>query len=211
RGPITTKTCTIEDTLGRQRPEISAATKLRFPPKLARTLRMTETSQGAARERMRASAHPTFAKNILEPLFDLNAKLYFYPLIAAHRAWLTMLAEKKIVAIGAAAKIFRTLDKLEKEGPDSVRPFDPAVEFYYLEVERALVERREGGEAAVGNLNLGRTRPEPLARIVMRDGLLKILDFLQQIRKTLIDRAEPEAETVMPGYTHLLHAQPTTL
>ena len=165
---------------------------------------------------MRASeSHPTFAKNILEPLFELNAKLYFDPLIAAHRAWLTMLAEQQIVANDAAAKILKTLDTLEKEGPDSVRPFDPAVEFYYLHMERALVERTPGGEAAIGNLNLGRTRPEPLARInksMPGDALASPSSrTVQQIRKTLIDRAEAEAETVMPGYTHLLHAQPTTL
>jgi argininosuccinate lyase len=32
-----------------------------------------------------------------------------------------------------------------------------------------------------------------------------------KLRRTLIERAAGEAETVMPGYTHLLHAQPTTL
>jgi len=164
-----------------------------------------------ARDRMRASAHPIFAKNILEPLFELNARLFFHPLIASHRAWLTMLAEEKIVPKDRATRILRGLDKLEKDGPDSVRPFDPAVEFYYLHMERALVQRVPGGEAAVGNLNLGRTRPEPLARMVVRDALLRILNALLAARHTLLKRAAAEADTVMPGYTHLLHAQPTTL
>jgi argininosuccinate lyase len=38
-----------------------------------------------------------------------------------------------------------------------------------------------------------------------------VLKNVLAIRKTLLDRARAEAETVMPGYTHLLHAQPTTL
>jgi len=92
-----------------------------------------------------------------------------------------------------------------------MRPFDPAVEYFYLHMERALVERVDEGEAVVGNLNLGRTRPEPLARMVVRDGLLRVLEDVISLRETLLARAEAEAETVMPGYTHLQHAQPTTL
>src|SRR4051812_20463598 len=167
--------------------------------------------QSGARDRMRAIADPTFAKNILEPLFELNAKLYFYPLIDAHRAWLIMLAERQIVAREQAAAILRGLDELERSGPDAVRPFDPAAEFYYLHMERALVARVPGGEAVVGNLNLGRTRPEPLARMVLRDAVLRVLNHVLALRHTLLDRAAAEVDTVMPGYTHLLHAQPTTL
>src|SRR5688572_24704791 len=171
---------------------------------------MTQHIQGA-RDRMRASANPVFAKQILEPLFELNCRLFFHPLIAAHRAWLIMLAERNIVAREAAAAILRGLDEIEKAGPDSMRPFDPAVEFFYLHMERALVQRVAGGEAVVGNLNLGRTRPEPLARMVIRESILRVLGDVLRIRRTLLDRADAEAETVMPGYTHLLHAQPTTL
>ncbi len=178
---------------------------------MKRPSKSTPAPAAGARDRMRASAHPAFAKNILEPLFELNARLFFHPLIASHRAWLTMLAEEKIVPKDRAAQILRGLDALEKDGPDSVRPFDPAVEFYYLHMERALVQRVPGGEAAVGNLNLGRTRPEPLARMVVRDALLRILKSLLAARHTLLKRAAAEADTVMPGYTHLLHAQPTTL
>lgn len=167
--------------------------------------------QSGARDRMRAPPNPVFAKNILQPLFDLNAGLYFHPLIDAHRAWLIMLAERNIVPHDHAAQILRALNALENDGPDSVRPFDPAAEFYYLHMERALIARVPGGESIVGNLNLGRTRPEPLARMVLRDAILRILNHVLDLRRTLLDHAAKETETVMPGYTHLLHAQPTTL
>src|SRR5205823_3521831 len=85
------------------------------------------------------------------------------------------------------------------------------VEFFYLHMERALVARVAGGEAVVGNLNLGRTRPEPLHRMVVREALLRVMRSVIAARRTLLDRALAEADTVMPGYTHLLHAQPTTL
>src|SRR5205823_12680058 len=120
------------------------------------------------------------------------------------------LAEGKIVARDAARALCDALDDIERTGPDSMRPFDAAVEFFYLHMERALVQRVPGGEAVVGNLNLGRTRPEPLARMVVRDATLRVLGDVLKTRRTLLDRAHAEADTVMPGYTHLLHAQPTT-
>ena len=165
----------------------------------------------AARERMRASVHPVYASHILEPIFEFNCRHNFYPLLDAHRAWLVMLSERNLVPQPEAAGIFRALDELEKTGPDALRPFDGTVEFYYLHMERALVARVPGGEAVVGNLNLGRTRPEPLHRMVLRERLLRVLENVLKTRQTLLKRADAEAETVMPGYTHLLHAQPTTL
>lgn len=167
------------------------------------------TTQGA-RDRMRESAHPEFARHILEPIFELNNRLYFHPLLAAHRAWLLMLAERGVVPKADARAILRGLAELEQAGPDVARPFDPALDYYYLHIERALVQRVPRGEAVVGNLNLGRTRPEPLARMVVRERLLKVLSLVLRLRRELIARAEQDADTVMPGYTHLQHAQPTT-
>jgi len=163
-----------------------------------------------ARDRMRVEANPVFARHILEPIFEINCRLYFKPLLAAHRAWLVMLAERGIVPRNDAAAIFLALDAIEKVGPDAARPFDPGLDYYYLHIERALVQRVPRGEAIVGNLNLGRTRPEPLARMVVRDALAKTLEMVIKIRRELLAKAESEADAVMPGYTHLQHAQPTT-
>lgn len=164
-----------------------------------------------ARDRMRAPAHPIFAEQILSPIFEFNCRNFFAPLLAAHRAWLTMLVECGIVKREPAKAIFKGLEKLEAAGPDVVRPFDAAVEYYYLHMERALVAAVPGGEAVVGDLNLGRTRPEPLGRMVIREKLLHVLNQVLDVREALLDRSETEAATVMPGYTHLQHAQPTTL
>lgn len=164
-----------------------------------------------ARDRMREEPNEVFGERILRPIFEFNCKFNFGPLLQAHRAWLVMMTEQAEISKSDARKILQALQIIEAKGPDAMRPFDRAVEYFYLHMERALVELVEGGEAVVGNLNIGRTRPEPLARIVVRDALLRTLDQVLDIRGALIDRAEEEAETVMPGYTHLQHAQPTTL
>src|SRR5437773_12521093 len=94
-----------------------------------------------ARDRMRAEPNAVYAKQILEPIFEFNCRYNFFPLIDAHRAWLIMLVERQLVPRDHAAAIFKALDDLERAGPDSLRPFDAAVEFYYLHMERALVAR----------------------------------------------------------------------
>src|SRR3712207_1503222 len=60
-------------------------------------------------------------------------------------------------------------------------------------------------------INIGRTRPEPLARMVVRERLLDILEHLRSFRTALLDIAEREAETVMPQWTHSQHAQLSTV
>src|SRR5690349_937366 len=138
-------------------------------------MKSSEVIKGA-RDRFRAEPDTIYAKHILEPIFEFNCRYNFAPLIAAHRAWLTMLAERNIVPRSSAAQIFVALDDIEKTGPDACRPFDAALDFYYLQMERAITQRVPAGEAIVGNLNLGRTRPEPLARMAIRDLILKTLD-----------------------------------
>src|SRR3982751_5841184 len=99
------------------------------------------SASAGARDRMRAAPDPVFAQQILEPIFEFNCRHNFHPLIEAHRAWLVMLAERRIVPGDAAAAILRGLEQVEREGPESMRPFDPAVEFFYLHMERALMHR----------------------------------------------------------------------
>src|SRR6185437_318609 len=60
-----------------------------------------------ARDRMRAPAHPIFAEQILSPIFEFNCRNFFAPLLAAHRAWLTMLVECGIVKREPAKAIFK--------------------------------------------------------------------------------------------------------
>lgn len=164
-----------------------------------------------ARDRFREEPNPVFAERILAPIFEFNCRHNFPPLISAHRAWLIALHESGHLDKKTVSNIMGAIKSVEAEGIDAVRPFDPAIEYFYLHVERALVERVDDGEAAIGNLNLGRTRPEPLSRMVLRDCVIRLADMALDLRRELIEKAQGELETVMPGYTHLQHAQPTTL
>jgi argininosuccinate lyase len=88
-------------------------------------------------------------------------------------------------------------------------PFNPAYEYFYSTMEQHLTAT--AGEQVAGEINIGRTRPEPLARMVARERLLTVIEDLGELRATLLDVGEREAATVMPQWTHFQHAQVSTL
>ena len=62
-------------------------------------------------------------------------------------------------------------------------------------------------------LHTGRSRNDQVAtdiRLYLRDDIATILAQLKRLQLALLDKAEQEAETIMPGFTHLQVAQPVT-
>lgn len=67
------------------------------------------------------------------------------------------------------------------------------------------------GKEVGGKLHTGRSRNEQVAtdmRLWLRDELRKLDDFLCDLIRVAISRAEAEIGYIMPGYTHLQKAQP---
>jgi argininosuccinate lyase len=134
---------------------------------------------------------------------------YFGPLVEASRAWTVMLVDTGIVARATGASLLDALGGLRRAGAGALGEFNPAHEYFYSHMEHYLGEH--AGPEVAGEINIGRTRPEPLARMATRERVLDTLDLLASLRGTLLDLAEREAETVMPQWTHFQHAQPSTL
>ncbi len=86
----------------------------------------------------------------------------------------------------------------------------------YEDVHEALeawVARRVGEEAA-GWMGLGKSRNDQVSaaiRIALRSRLLRALREAAGLRGALISLAGENADSPMPAFTHLRHAQPTTL
>ncbi|MDA1000222.1 MAG: argininosuccinate lyase [bacterium] len=160
------------------------------------------------RDRLAAEPSEVWTRTILKPLYEFKLRHWFYPLIAAHQGWAVILHEGGVIPKEDAARIFGALSDLKTAGPAALGEFNPAFEYFYLHVERFLTER--AGEEVIGNLNLGRTRPEPLSRMHTRGRLLDTADGIIAFRTTLQEMAARYRDTVMPFYTHLQHAQPTT-
>ncbi len=127
---------------------------------------------------------------------------YSSDILWVSEAWVFMLFKTGIIKRDEAKKVFRCLLALEgPAGKSGKYKSSRALEKYVAE--------RAGGDAG-GNLGLARTNPTPFARMETRVLFLKALCTILQFEKDLLRLAGENTRTLMPGYTHLQHAQVTT-
>lgn len=82
------------------------------------------------------------------------------------------------------------------------------LEDVHMNIEKRLTD--DIGEAGK-KLHTARSRNDQVAtdlRLYTRDAIDRIIDEIKGVQLTLLDFAEAEADTIMPGYTHLQIAQP---
>ena len=121
-----------------------------------------------------------------------------------------MLGQAGIIAPEEAAAIQAGLEKLLARYEARELEFDVSNEDIHMNMEALLTE--EIGPVA-GKLHTARSRNDQVAtdmHLYLKDQLGQIADKLLNLRQVLLDLAEEHVETIMPGYTHLQHAQPTT-
>lgn len=125
-----------------------------------------------------------------------------------NKASIVMLAETGIVPKDVAARIAKGISQLiEQEAKDEKNRRTSAD---YLDYEPRLIALA-GPEAS--RLHTGRSRQDlasTIARMNLRDGILKTTEALIAAREKLLKRAEEHIETIIPAYTHGVQAQPTT-
>ncbi|WP_306055103.1 argininosuccinate lyase [Natronococcus wangiae] len=122
------------------------------------------------------------------------------------RAHVLMLAERGIVDDDTAGSILTALDAIEVDGHDSL----PDGEDVHEAIETAVIER-VGDEG--GKMHTARSRNDEVAACIryrLREDVLEAIETTLALREALADVASEHAETIMPGYTHLQPAQPTT-
>ena len=126
-------------------------------------------------------------------------------------AHVLMLEKQKIIDKETAKHLLGALLELFDDGiPEEV--FDDRFEDVHAGIETLLIE--SVGADAGGRMHMGRSRNDEVAtciRIKLREEMLKQMSALIRVREVLVAIAELHTETVMPGFTHLQHAQPTTL
>ncbi|PWG02422.1 argininosuccinate lyase [Sphingosinicella humi] len=131
--------------------------------------------------------------------------------LRASKAHVAMLGAQGIVSKEDAAAISDGLDRIAAEYEAKGVPEDAALEDIHMHVEHRLAELI--GPAA-GRLHTARSRNDQVAtdfRLWVRDALDEVDAGLAALQRALVRRAEEQAETVMPGFTHLQVAQPVTL
>jgi argininosuccinate lyase len=84
------------------------------------------------------------------------------------------------------------------------------LEDVHMNIETALTERI--GQAGK-KLHTGRSRNDQVAtdvRLLLREEIDQLIGMLTTLRGVVVDLAEREADTMMPGFTHMQTAQPVT-
>lgn len=137
--------------------------------------------------------------------FDRNIATYD---ILGDMAHTIMLYESKIIKKTEAKKILKGLLKIYKD-VDKLR-FSPQTEDVHMAVEQKLT--KSIGSAG-GKLHTARSRNDQVVldlRMWAREEVLEVSRLLFSLEKTLLGISKKHTETIIPGYTHMQRAQPTT-
>jgi len=157
-----------------------------------------------------------FSKETSELVDRFNASIGFDVRLWEHDiegsvAHARMLGKCGIIPAPDAEAIVRGLQGIADDIRAGKVTFDVAAEDIHMNIEKLLHERI--GEVA-GKLHTARSRNDQIAldmRMYVKAQTKLIDEAVRRLQLSLIHLAEQHIETVMPGYTHLQHAQPVTL
>ncbi|MCB4970929.1 argininosuccinate lyase [Streptococcus mutans] len=123
-------------------------------------------------------------------------------------AHVTMLGEKGIISQEDAATIKAGLEDLLEEYKAGQLKFDVSNEDIHMNMESLLTAKI--GPVA-GKFHTARSRNDQVAtdmHLYLKAKLDEVIEKLANLRTVLVDLADKHIHTIMPGYTHLQHAQP---
>ena len=137
------------------------------------------------------------AREVEELLRADDAELFYYD-VEGTRLHARRLGGAGLLTADELREVERLLDGLS---------WEPGDEDVHSLIERGLGE--------VGRkIHAGRSRNDQVAaalRLYVADAAAEAIEAIERFARTVLDRAEAEAGTPMPGYTHLQRAQPVTV
>ncbi|QLE56251.1 argininosuccinate lyase [Nostoc sp. TCL26-01] len=159
-------------------------------------------------QRFESALHPAIARFNASINFDIELIEYD---ITGSQAHAKMLAHTGIISPAEGEQLVTGLEQIRQEYRQG--EFQPGVdaEDVHFAVERRLTE-------IVGDvgkkLHTARSRNDQVGtdtRLYLRDQIQQIQNYLRDFQRALLDIAEKNVETLIPGYTHLQRAQPVSL
>jgi len=140
----------------------------------------------------------------------IDGRLWKYD-IAGSIAHAHALADARVVSKKELGFILSSLRAIAKDFSKGEIDLDPNLEDIHMNVEKLLVDRigKTGAK-----LHTGRSRNDQVAldtRLMVREAILAVVSEACELQKALIRRAGENPNQIMPGYTHLQHAQPVLL
>ena len=128
--------------------------------------------------------------------------------IAGSKAHAKMLAKVGVISEEDARQIAAGLDRIKADIESGGFSFDINDEDIHMSVEKALTA--EIGDAGA-RLHTGRSRNDQVAtdtRLYAKQRATDLMRANVTLRHALIGQAEANYDVILPGYTHMQHAQP---
>ena len=135
-----------------------------------------------------------------------DKRLYAWD-IAGSKAHVTMLGAQRIIPEATARTIIAELDAIKARIDRGEFEFKIELEDIHMHIESALIDKL-GAEGA--RVHSARSRNDQVAldiRLYLRDEIGQLIRLLRAFQRALLEQAEANAEVIMPGFTHLQHAQ----
>ncbi len=128
--------------------------------------------------------------------------------IAGSKAHANMLAKVGVISEEDAQQIVAGLDRVKADIESGDFSFDINDEDIHMSVEKALTA--DIGDAGA-RLHTGRSRNDQVAtdtRLYAKQRAIDLMRANVALRHALIGQAEANFDVILPGYTHMQHAQP---
>jgi argininosuccinate lyase len=141
---------------------------------------------------------------------DFDQRLWRHD-IAGSIAHAHTLASAGVLTNSECRTVVGSLKEIARSISEGKVVFDRSLEDIHMNVEKLLVDRI--GETGK-KLHTGRSRNDQVAldmRLFVRDRLLRIASETIELQNQLIHKGGKHPSAIMPGYTHMQHAQPVLL
>ncbi len=154
----------------------------------------------------RFSADPREDVAILSESVSYDKRLYAHDIMGS-KAHVKMLAKQSIIPAETAVAICSELDKIQLKIEAGDFKYEIAKEDIHMHIESALIEVL-GAEGA--RVHSARSRNDQVAldiRLYLRDKIDVIENLMLEFQRAIVERATADPEAILPGFTHLQHAQ----
>lgn len=156
-----------------------------------------------------------FTKETNKLVEELTASISFDQKLAKEDiegslAHVQMLGEQEIISAEDAEKIKNGLHKIKEKLAAGELEYTVENEDIHMNIEKFLID--EIGSVG-GKLHTGRSRNDQVAtdmHLYLKDHTEGIIELVEAVQTAIINQAEQNVETIIPGYTHLQRAQPVS-
>ena len=168
---------------------------------------MTNKNKTVWSGRFKSSTSKSFQR--IGASINVDKRLYEQDIFAS-KIHTQMLIKKKIIPAKEGKEILKGLEKIKGQIKKGKFVFKEKFEDIHLNIEKKLFDII--GNSA-GYMHTARSRNDQVVtdfKLWVKDSSLILIKELKSLMKNIVNKADKNVSTVMPGFTHLKNAQPVS-